>query len=343
MGEAKPVAKHAKNEIVWVNPLEFPAVKAWKELRAEPVEPGRVEIRLLKRKSRSAIYRLAGVGPGGSVIAKWCRQPAAAAERTIYDEVLQHLPVISLRCYGLVEEEDSRFCWLFLEDGGGQEYSPQRAEQRVLAAQWLGLLHTSAARVAAAARLPDRGPDHYLGHLRSARAAILGNLANGALSAEERALLRAIVCQCDALESRWDQVQRACERMPRTLVHGDLVVKNVNVRPGPAGPAFLAFDWEMAGWGVPAPDLVQTLLLDRVASVSPDIPAYWAMVRDSWPHLAIEDIRRLAGVGSVFRLLAMIDWLSLYLAYPWVSKPMASMRIYQAELAPAVQAAGWVG
>jgi hypothetical protein len=333
------VGKHAVNEVVGGDPLEFPAFKAWNELRAEPVEPGRVEIRLLKRKSRSAIYRLAGVGPRGSVIAKWCQQAVAAAERTIYEEVLPHLPVTALRCYGSVGEGDGRFSWLFLEDGGGQEYSPQREELRVLAAAWLGLLHTSAARVAAAARLPDRGPGHYLGHLRSARAAILGNLTNGALTREDRALLRAIVSQCDALESRWDQVQRVCDRMPRTLVHGDFVVKNVNVRPGPAGPAFLAFDWETAGWGVPAPDLVQTLLLDRVASVSPDLPAYWAMVRGSWPHLAIEDIRRLAGLGSLFRLLAMIDWLSLYLAYPWVSKPLASMRIYQAELARAVQAA----
>jgi Phosphotransferase enzyme family len=333
------VTKYAVNEVVRGDPLEFPAVKAWRELSAEPVGPGRVEIRLLKRKSRSAIYRLAGVGPRGSVIAKRCRPAAAAAERAVYEGVLAHLPVTALRCYGSVGEGDASFCWLFLEDGGGEEYSPQREEHRVLAAGWLGLLHTSATRVAAAARLPDRGPGHYLGHLRSARAAILGNLTNGALSPEDRALLRAIVSQCDALESRWDQVQRACDRMPRTLVHGDLVVKNVNVRPGPPRPAFLAFDWETAGWGVPVPDLVQTLLLDRVASVSPDIPAYWATVRESWPHLAVEDIRRLAGLGSVFRLLAMIDWLSLDLAYPWVSKPLAGMRIYQAELARAVQAA----
>jgi hypothetical protein len=39
----------------------------------------------------------------------------------------------------------------------------------------------------------------------------------------------------------------------------------------------------------------------------------------------------------------MIDWLSLDLAYPWVSKPMAGRRVYQAEMAQAVQAAGWAG
>ena len=323
-GESTPVTKDARNEVVRGNPLEFPAVQAWRQLR--------------KRKSRSAIYRLAGVGPRGSVIAKWCRPATAAVERAVYEEVLPHLPLTALRCYGSFEEDDGKFCWLFLEDGGGQEYSPEREEHRVLAAGWLGLLHTSATRVAAAARLPDRGPGHYLDHLRSARAAILGNLTNGALSAEDRAVLKAIVRQCDALESRWDQVQRMCDRMPRTLVHGDFVVKNVNVRPGPAGPAFLAFDWETAGWGVPAPDLVQALLLDRVSSVSPDLPTYWRAVRDSWPHLSIEDIRRLADLGSVFRLLAMIHWLSLDLAYPWVSKPMAGMRIYHAELAQVVRA-----
>jgi hypothetical protein len=335
------VAKHARNEVVGGDPLEFPAVKAWGELRGEPVEPGRVEVRLLKRKSRSAIYRLAGVGPGGSVIAKRCRQADAAAERTVYEEVLPHLPVTALRCYGSVGEGDGRFCWLFLEDGGGQDYSPERAEHRALAAGWLGLLHTSAARLDVAARLPDRGPGHYLGHLRSGRAAILGNVTNAALTAEDRAVLKAVVSQCDALESRWDRVERVCDRMPRTLVHGDFVVKNVNVRPGPAGPAFLAFDWETAGWGVPAPDLVQALLPGRVCSVSPDIATYWAVVRESWPHLGIEDLRRMAELGRVFRLLAMIHWLSLDLEYPWVSKPMAGMRVYRAEMTRGLEAGGW--
>jgi hypothetical protein len=179
------VTNYARNEVVRVNPLEFPAVQAWSGLSPEPVELGRVEIRLLKRKSRSAIYRLGGVGPEGAVIAKWCRQAAPAAERTIYEEVLPHLPVTALRCYGSVEEGDGRFCWLFLEDAGGQEYSPQREEQRVLAAGGLGLLHTSASRLATAAPA-DRGPGHYPGHLHSARAAILGNLSNGALSADDR-------------------------------------------------------------------------------------------------------------------------------------------------------------
>jgi hypothetical protein len=35
----------------------------------------------------------------------------------------------------------------------------------------------------------------------------------------------------------------------------------------------------------------------------------------------------------------MVDWLSGKLAYPWVAKPMAGLRVYEAELARALQAA----
>jgi hypothetical protein len=62
----------------------------------------------------------------------------------VYEEILALLPVAALRCFGSVGEKGGRFCWLFLEDAGEQEYSPQREEQRVLAPGWLGLMHTSA-------------------------------------------------------------------------------------------------------------------------------------------------------------------------------------------------------
>lgn len=155
------------------------------------------------------------------------------------------------------------------------------------------------------------------------------------------AVLRGLVTQCDALEGRWGRVQQECERMPRTLVHGDFVVKNVRVRAGPVGPALVPLDWELAGWGPPAPDLVQSLLTARVASVSPDLGAYGGAVREAWPHLEGPDLHRMAGLGRVFRLLAMTDWLSAKLAYPWVDKALAGLSIYHAELAAALRAGGW--
>src|SRR5262245_1449710 len=269
--------EHATNEVLPADSREHPAALAWGELQLGRVRRGPSEVHTLRLKRKSAVYRLGGAGPGGSaVIAKRCPRATARLEYAVYAEVLPHLPVSALRCYGLVEE-DGQSGWLFLEDAGGEEYSPHLGGQRALAGRWLGLLHTAAARVLAAARLPDRGPGYYLEHLRSARDTIGRNRTNPALGAGDRAVLRALLTHCDAVEARWEQVREDCDRMPRTLVHGDFVVKNVHVRPGWEGLALLPFDWEVAGWGVPAPDLVQALFLDRVASVSPDLTAYRAV------------------------------------------------------------------
>jgi hypothetical protein len=324
------------------SPLGHPALQAWLDLQGRDGAPEDVAIGTVRCKPKSTVYRLEGVGLGGSdVIAKRCRRATAWIEHTVYVDVLPHLSLTALHCYGLVEEGDGQFCWLFLEDAGEERYSPECADQRALAGRWLGVLHTSAAHVGAVARLPDRGPGRYLEHLRSARDTVRGNVTNPALATEDRELLERVVSCCNFLEARWDQVQRACEDMPRTLVHGDCVAKNVRVRRGPAGLALLPLDWEMAGWGVPAPDLVQPTAGRHVPSLNADLDAYWSVVRESWPHLGVQDLRRWGDWGRLFRLLAKTDWVSGRLAYPWVSKPVAELRLYQEQMAGALQAVGW--
>src|SRR2546421_5366447 len=78
---------------------QHPAVEAWTELGGEPVLP---QIEILKYKNKSKVYRLRPVRGGiqPDVIAKWCRSHTAQGERFIYDEVLAHLPMQALRCYG---------------------------------------------------------------------------------------------------------------------------------------------------------------------------------------------------------------------------------------------------
>jgi hypothetical protein len=81
--------------VIPANLLEFPAIKAWRELRPEPVQPEKIEI-LSGRKetARKRAYRLAGVGPEGSaVIAKWRRRAKALIEHAVYEEVLRYLPI----------------------------------------------------------------------------------------------------------------------------------------------------------------------------------------------------------------------------------------------------------
>lgn len=326
-------------EIIRADLLEHPAVKAWAKLMPGRVEPERIEI--LREKKGSAIYRLEGVGLAGSaVIAKRCRQAGAVIEQTIYEEFLPHLPITGIHYYGFVEEPDSKFCWLFLEDAGRQKYSPYIEEHSDLAAQWLGLMHTSAAHVAAADRLPDRGPGHYLEHLHSGRARILRNLANPVLKADDLVVLESIASQCEVLESRWHQVEEFCAGFPRTLVHGDFTGQNLRVRAGQAGIALLPFDWEFAGWGVPAPDLAPSALLGSGGfSANPDVATYWLIVRDHWPSLDLETLQRLANCGKAFRCLAAINWKSQRLAYEGAEWVMNEMRIYQAELSDAIQTA----
>jgi Phosphotransferase enzyme family len=333
-----PMPEHAT---VPTDPADHPAVRAWGRLRPGAAGPGPVED--LTKKRKTAIFRLTGAGPGGTaVIAKRCRPATAWVERTIYEEVLPRLPVTAPRLYGAVEE-DAGLCWLFLEDVGGELYSPQAEEHRTLAGRWLGLLHTSAARVAAAAGLPDRGPGHYLVHLRAARDAAVRGRANPTLTADEAAELGRIAAQCDALEARWGEVRALCARIPPTLVHGDLVVKNVRVRAGADGADLLPFDWATGGWGVPAADLAQLVFEGKASCLSPDVATYRSVVREAWPHLGGEDIRRLVDLGTVFRLLAMMSWISWGLAVEGGGKALGNMRVYRVEVAKAAQALGWPG
>ena len=308
---------------------EHPAMQAWSDLLPSQVQP--VEIQKLKRNKKSAIYRLTGAGPGGSaIIAKRCLAGTGMIERRIYEQILPRLAVPALRFFGFVEDRDAQFCWLFIEDAGAELYLPELAAHRAAAARWLGLLHTSAVGLEAAARLPGRGPAFYQEHLRLARGNIVKAFANPALKAEEQGVLEAIVAQCDFLDSRWNQVNALCQGMPPTFVHGDLKAKNIRVRHTSHGIAVLPFDWEIAGWGVPAVDLLKC----------PDLAIYWAEAQGHWPDLKLRELERLAEVGELFRALIAIYWKSLALIYEWVEWPVEKLRLYRAKLAECIQSLG---
>ena len=322
--------------------LQQPAVRVWSQLQPERVEPESIEI--LKKRRKSTVYRLCGVGPDGSaVIAKRSWLAQALVERTIYEEVLPHLPIPALSYYGFAVEEEGEYGWLFLADAIGEEYSPHIAAHRALAAQWLGLIHTSAVGVAAAARLPDRGPDYYLECLRSAHDKILRNLTNPALTADDLTVLKTVVGQCEVVGSHWSQIEQLCGRLPRTLIHGDFAPKNMRVRDGRAPIALLPFDWGSAGWGSAAPDLVQSGISANNCWASADLAVYCSMVRECWPYLDMQNLQPLAIFGKMFRSLVCIDRDADSLVTEWVEKCMWNMRSYMAEMADAIQAAEEVG
>jgi len=314
--------------------MEHAAIGAWKKV-AGPSVP--TNIAIVQETQKSRVYRLERAGSDGvPVIAKSCGAATAAIERVIYEKVLPQLPVTTLRYYGHVDEGES--CWLFLEEAGGVRFSVRLEEHRVIASRWLALMHTAATGVAAASRLPGRGTDYYLPQLRSARQGILHSRQNPKLSSSDRTVLEAVVAQCDVLESAWRRVDEYCEEIPHTLVHGDFRPKNARIRNCGDRTDLVTIDWETAGWGTPAVDLASARALP-VNLI--DVPTYCSIARGSWPGLDVRSILRLISVGWIFRRLAAISWESVKVASAWPQKGVASMRVYQAELADAIRGAGW--
>ena len=165
---------------------------------------------------------------------------------------------------------------------------------------------------------------------------MLEQLGCGAFSAEDAALLRNIAAHLDALESRWGEVEKICEVMPRTLVHGDFVTKNLRIRAA-ASPALLVFDWEFAGWGVPATDLAQ--FVDRVAS--PDLSLYCSILNGEQAHLDLRDIQAVAACGNLLRMIDQISWATAGQEFVFPAqlvKTISLLRSYESSILGALRA-----
>ncbi|MEJ2303378.1 MAG: hypothetical protein P8Y14_17775 [Anaerolineales bacterium] len=312
-------------------PLKHSAIRAWCELRRVPRDAELLEAFKVEGQSAS-VYRLVWVGKTGpSMIAKRSRQSTARVERIVYEEILPNLPLPTLRYHGSVAEPDGEYWWLFLEDVSSDEkYLPHIKEHRIAAAQWLGIMNTVASGSPAAACLPERGPGHYLHLLHSARQTIQSNFSNPVLNAGHLVLLENILAQCEYLSVHWNELGSACEGIPLTVVHGDFIRKNVRVRYTQDGIVILPFDWEKAGWGIPAEDI------SRV-----DLPTYWSTVQEYWPTLTIQSLNRLINVGKIFRCLVFLDWIAPSLAFASVEQPINDIRRCESWLAGLIRTAEW--
>ena len=338
--------KRALSEKRRENLLAHPAVQAWRQLHPDRVVPDRItaaKFKPNKTRPNLTVYRLEGVGiDGAAVIAKRCTREGGRIERTVYERILPHVPLAGPRYYGTVEgPPDEDVCWLLIGEIEGEKYDMLRPDHRAAAARWLGILHTEARSAADQAGLPDGGASRYRDQMRATRDLVRAQVDNTAFSAEDVAFLDVLVARFNELDEDWDRFARACTGLPPTLIHGDFNAKNLRVQASPQGAQVGAFDWEDAGWAIPAIDLAQAVNPSCRIAASPDLATYHAVVRERWPNCDATDIERLATCGSVWRALAVMSWDGQHLARPWADAFLPNLRMYEAELTHALDRLGW--
>jgi ATP-binding cassette, subfamily B, bacterial len=304
-----------------------PALAAWTALGIDAPSPEAVED--IVRKKRITAYRLVGVPHReAAVIAKRQRRSFALHERRLYEDVLPHVSAPVPRYYGLVDDtEDS--CWVFLEDVEGDEFASASAMHGQLAARYLARVHTASG--VPQEGLADRGPAHYLKVLRAGRERILANVDRVALDDEVR-LMTTVAAHCSTVEREWRRIQELCDELPSGLVHCDFASKNMRIQRTNGHARLVAFDWEMAGWGMPGIDLFQ---LDDAA-----LEHYGACVAPHWAGVALADLRRMRETGRLFNLLASIEWATQDLAHEWLHRPLKRLWSYEPELRAALAVVG---
>lgn len=330
---------------------EHPAMRAWCTLYPERASGAGIEIlKGRKATARRSAYRLVGVGPGGSsVIAKRYPRAKAVVERWVYEEVLPRVRVSAPRFHGCVDAGGSS-CWLFLEDAGERRYCTADEEHRRLAGQWLGRLHTVVLPVDESRRASspakgsgegvpgDLGPACWLEHVRSGLRRIEASLGNAALSGKNRGVLGEVLRLLARIEQGWDRVEARCRAMPRTLVHGDFVAKNIGVRAEDGRVELLPFDWGQAGWGPPAVDLGACPPALGGLTANVDVTAYWDAVRGHWPGVDLGAVQDWVAVGTLARCVMAVDWEAASLGSAYVTESVARMGLYRDALGEILEA-----
>jgi hypothetical protein len=260
-----------------------------------------VRVDVLEEKRKTVAYRLHRDG-AGSVVAKRQHADAVRRERAMYEHIAR-LSLSAPEHLGFVESPDGMFAWAFLEDAGDESYSFTDRNHRRLGASWLGGLHSQSTTMALppADLLERTTAADYRKMLIAAQARMAQWVTESANAAMSRHLENAVGLLAGVAE-RWDLIEEAWRAEPRAVTHGDFNAKNLRIGQRDGTPVLLVLDWEMAALAIPAVDLWWMAPSDEA------IDAYSSRVAHVWPSMDRAKTRRAATLGTVLRLIAVLDW-----------------------------------
>jgi hypothetical protein len=109
------------------------------------------------------------------------------------------------------------------------------------------------------------------------------------------------------------------------LVHGEFTGTNVLVSAPRVGRRLSVMHWDIAGWGVPAPDVAAA-----------DLGCYRRTIGASWGQISSTTWQALAAIGTVLRLILRIEAESRDLSGSRVEKPVRRLELYRSGLAGAI-------
>ncbi len=311
---------------------DHPALGAWMALTGTTAQ-AEVEVVHLKSKREGSVYRIIESNPvSTTLIAKRAHRRKGTIEHGVYKAIGSEDSMGSVEYYGCVEEAGTPYLWLFLEDVGDERYSPASAEDRALAATWLGALQVTIARTGAMQQFPERGPDFFQLHLKSLMHELPAIRTRSRLPQDIRRIIQGIESLCEHLAKHWIALDEFCAPVPRTLIHGDCLRKNVHVRRTSGAPEIAFFDWGGAGRGLAATDLgLLGLPAQGPPGFDPGYAPYIDTVRELWTDVEPGLVRQLAQIGQLFWVLKVI-----HKSLPDLDKPLPhvvdNFRLYGAAL-----------
>ncbi len=284
------------------------ALSSWNRLYPSARSPQSFRWLQKPKGKTKAVMQLDGIGPDGSnVVAKRCTEDVARRERIAYQEILPSLPGPRAAYYGDVADQQVENRWLFVEFAGNSDYDPGEGEHRSKVAEWLSGLHRLEPPASVILWGSKRDLKLSALHLESANSSLNRLLYLPTWDTQSKeCLVRCQVIIAQVMRS-WNLVQEIVARQKPSIVHGDLVAKNIRMTRLGDQLSVSAFDWEYLGIGIPGNDLGESCLSFDGSYHEPDAASYCSGLDLDSTFLDPGKVSKAAAVGKILWVLPALD------------------------------------